>query len=1516
MGIMKKIILFVILLFCNGFSFAQSDKEFWFAAPDLTPSNGDQPILLRLATQALGSTITISQPANSAFAPIVRTLGPNATISVDLTGFKSMLESGNPNPDVVENKGLYITSSENISAYYEVLGTKDGTINSTPQNGDIFILKGRNAIGTQFYTPFQNLLNNSYSGTPFNLNGWSSFDIVATADNTTITITPTQNVQGQGGQHVAGIPYKIVLNKGQTYSGKCASQLGPLHLSGTLIVSDKPIAVTIKDDSLFQGTGYDLAGDQLVPVNVVGTDYIVVKGSLNAPDANSGDRVIICATQNNTTVKIGGIVKATLNAGQTYNYQVTKSSEYILTSFPSYVFHLSGIGDEVGGALLPPILCTGSSQVSVTRGGFRQLMFLDLLVRTGGEKNFTLGNATTGKTIPISDTSFVTVPGTPVSGGWKSAQILIDSITFPSNSVGWVANSTDYFHLGMIMGVATGSSTRYGYFSDFGGLTGGTALGTKTTVCQGATATLNLKDYVGDIQWQQSVDGVSNWNNVISGTGAKTSSYTTSAMNNAGTYYFRAFLTSTTDCVPVASNVVTVTVQASSVSGSVKAASDTICQNTPISLQLLGQNGSIQWQNSPDSISWTPINGALTSTYTSPPLNAKTYFRAMVTNGVCNSVYSSVSKVNISTPSLGGNTIGATICAGTNGQVVVSKYNGNIQWQQSSDGSSLWSDVISGIGANMATYTVPVLNASTYYRAKIKNGSCPMVLSPTALIAVNPTSIGGKTSGDSICSGTSGNLKLFGQTGSIVWQQTADLSTAFSDEISGSGINSPKYASPVLTSSLFYRAKVRSGVCPFAYSDTTMIFVLPSDAGGTAVANKSPICINDSSSIVLQKYIGSIQWQQSPDGSSQWANVTNGSGANAATYQTSKLSGTTYFRALTKSHLCYSNSNIVVVEVNKPSVLGFSVGTPSQICYNSKTKIQVTGSPAGSLQWQQSADTSLSANWQNVTGGSGSDSTTYSTPNLTLKTFYRVLAITGGCNSTSSTVTTINVDHISIAGVIKASQSKVCSGAIADLYETGYTGAIQWQNSIDGKNWNNLNGASNASYSSQALYAPSYYRTIVKNGVCKTDTSFTLKVDVSANTLPGNIIASGTSICAGNATVLVLKGAVGDSVQWQQSKDSINDWTIASEGTIGSAKTYTTPVLSSNLFYRVRVKNGACGFKTTPVLQIQVNPPSKGGNITGDTMSFCGFGKALLSLHGNVGHKIQWLESSDGISHWLPTNPSDSLMNYTTPVLTTTTYFKTIVRSGICENDSSGSIKITIHPKPVGGFATTSPAAICSNQSSLVTLNGHSGSFVWEQTVDTLGKWSVLPGFRTNFQTKNLTATTYFRASVSLVPCPVTKSSIATVKVRGALNINLGKDTLICEGTSIIIAPNGFIHYLWNTGSTAKVLYVNQPGNYNLTAVDTFGCKAFGQIMINECDTLLIPNVFTPNGDLKNDFFTIRGNRPYSKLEIYDRWGLQIYSKENYDNSWNGENSSAGAYYYIYKRGNGGLYRGWVELIK
>ena len=418
---------------------AQVDTEFWFVAPEVWANHGDSPTLLRFATFDEAAVVTVEQPANPGFPTQTLTIPANSVSSLNLAPWLSIIE--NKPSNTVLNLGLHITSTALVQAYYEVNPSNN-------LNPDIFSLKGSNALGTAFFVPFQNYLNNSYTQST------SSFDIVATEDNTIIQITPKKPIQG----HAPNITFSIVLDEGQTWSGRATSTLASQHPFGTVVTSNKPIAITMSDDSV-AGTPYggcaDIMGDQIVPVSIVGTEYIAVKGNLNGPD-----KVFFIPTEPNTTISVNGNVVSTLaTLSSIYTHTLSANAAYYEASAPVYALHMTGFGCEIGGALLPSIICTGSQEVAFVRST-NEFIGLKILVQAGGEDDFEFnGNANL-----VTASDFSDVPGT--SGDWKYANITATSFV-PLLQASRLSNSSVEFHLGIINGGAS-SGTRYGYFSNFG----------------------------------------------------------------------------------------------------------------------------------------------------------------------------------------------------------------------------------------------------------------------------------------------------------------------------------------------------------------------------------------------------------------------------------------------------------------------------------------------------------------------------------------------------------------------------------------------------------------------------------------------------------------------------------------------------------------------------------------------------------------------------------------------------------------------------------------------------------------------------------------------------------------------------------------------------------------------------------------------------------------------------------------------------------------------------------------
>jgi gliding motility-associated-like protein len=123
-------------------------------------------------------------------------------------------------------------------------------------------------------------------------------------------------------------------------------------------------------------------------------------------------------------------------------------------------------------------------------------------------------------------------------------------------------------------------------------------------------------------------------------------------------------------------------------------------------------------------------------------------------------------------------------------------------------------------------------------------------------------------------------------------------------------------------------------------------------------------------------------------------------------------------------------------------------------------------------------------------------------------------------------------------------------------------------------------------------------------------------------------------------------------------------------------------------------------------------------------------------------------------------------------------------------------------------------------------------------------------------------------------------------------------------------------------------------GCYYVTAVNRFGSESApsNTVCRDNCPMFVLPNVFTPNGDNKNDTFQpLECPAFVQSLEFkaYNRWGALVYSTKDVNINWDGKTNggkdlAAGQYYYevkIYfessqKQSVPVTMKGWVQLLR
>jgi gliding motility-associated-like protein len=158
------------------------------------------------------------------------------------------------------------------------------------------------------------------------------------------------------------------------------------------------------------------------------------------------------------------------------------------------------------------------------------------------------------------------------------------------------------------------------------------------------------------------------------------------------------------------------------------------------------------------------------------------------------------------------------------------------------------------------------------------------------------------------------------------------------------------------------------------------------------------------------------------------------------------------------------------------------------------------------------------------------------------------------------------------------------------------------------------------------------------------------------------------------------------------------------------------------------------------------------------------------------------------------------------------------------------------------------------------------------------------------------------------------------VKVENFPSPDLVTDTLLCGTNGILLdatIPNGF--YTWQDGSTNPTYLAGIAGTY-FVDIDYMSCSKRFISNVYDCEEVVIPNIFTPNGDGYNDYFQIlyEGVKAY-KISVYNRWGVLQFESDRREFHWdgtvNGVGASDGVYFYVLTI-DSKVYKGTVQLQK
>ncbi len=645
---------------------------------------------------------------------------------------------------------------------------------------------------------------------------------------------------------------------------------------------------------------------------------------------------------------------------------------------------------------------------------------------------------------------------------------------------------------------------------------------------------------------------------------------------------------------------------------------------------------------------------------------------------------------------------------------------------------------------------------------------------------------------DTICNNSSKLLNVtstLGDFDNYSWAPTTGLFTDAAGTTPYTGGNASsvyvKNTTAGTTSYVVTGTNSTGALC--ANTDTIVVRVMPNP---TINATQDQLCVSGTSSLILSPATGyatnSFQWQSSPDGMS----YTDISGATNNTFTTPTLTSTTHYKVVIKDasgNTC-STAPTKIIAVNNPTITGT---TPASRCGTGTVNLSATANPGADVKWYaaNSGGTAL------YTG------TTFTTPSISATTTYYAAASQGGGNAnvgplspsigtaagstivigtqqlffdviSATTIQSVNIYPTASIGssytiVIQNSSgtevynsgprtTTVTGGTTPELvtlnanltpgtgYRFGFSvnpGMIR--NSTGGSYPYSVPGVLNITGNSfDPVYYYWFYDWVISSGCEGTRTAVTATV---SNAAVITTVANDT-ICNNASKLLNVTSTIGDyeTYVWSPTTGLYTDAAGTTAYTGGNATSvYVKNTTAGTTNYVVTGANSTgaqCANTDTIVVRIMPNP-----TINASPEQLCLTGTSTLTLSATTGYgasSLQWQTSPDGMGY---TNiPSATNASYTTPTITSTTYYKMVIKDASGSACSTAPVKtITVNNPLITG---TTPGSRCGTGAVIIAATANSGADVkWYAAAS--GGTALFTG--STFTTPSISTTTTYYAAAS-----------------------------------------------------------------------------------------------------------------------------------------------------------------------
>lgn len=632
----------------------------------------------------------------------------------------------------------------------------------------------------------------------------------------------------------------------------------------------------------------------------------------------------------------------------------------------------------------------------------------------------------------------------------------------------------------------------------------------------------------------------------------------------------------------------------------------------------------------------------------------------------------------------------------------------------------------------------------------------------------------------------------------------------------------------------------------------------------TASVIANSICVGNTINLFANSTGGTYNWSgpNSFTTTTQNPTITNATAAMSGIYS-----------VYTTSAGCSGPATSVTVTVNS---LPTPNATASQTTFCVSNDVNLFGSSASTYTWTGPGTYTSNAQNPSITNiGIGSNG-------------IYTLSVTDANNCQNTTTVAVNV-NANPTPTASANPNSICAGETINLSANG--GTVY--------NWAGPNGYSNGTQSPTILNAGTvqsgdYTVTVTDANSC----SSTAVTSVSVNALPSYTwSANSNNICYGDDIQLNAGSNAYTYVWTGPNTYSANgaSQTISNTSPLNSG-TYT--ITASDLFCS---QNQTIAINVYP--QIVMNASANGNVVcTGTTINLLGTGGGTYSWNGPNGFS---------------SNNQNPQINNAQPI--TSGIYSLTVTDNTTNCTEMDTVLISVAPTP--SLVAIANDSTCFGGALTLSANFGTGvSVTWYSDASLTNTVQV----NSNTYQPNITSdgVYVYYAQGTVGSCV---SSIATVTAQynninaaASANVYSGNSPLNVNFTNNSTGVTASDNYNWTfgDGNSSSVIdpshIFNDEGTYNvvLTITDVeSGCMDTATIVIKVEDEaiILVPNVFTPNGDGSNDEFhlTLKGVKT-AEGSIFNRWGQLLYSWDALNSAWdgkanNGEICPDATYYYIIK---------------